>query len=306
MTVAAWHGYAARCGGPIAAEADGPATLFAPEIERYCELIRGVEQPAFGLMTKGSGESFTARARQVLRAWDMPDAGVAHLDALAESFEHTNAFLKLEWAPHGRLAAFYFRRRPAVEEVAGLLAARGVPDAVLARVLGVAGLLEKDSVHFVAAALRPGSEVHHKLYFSQYVTPERRVGVLRRLLAVADALGLEPAAVERLAELHGRLLPIGREATAFVSIACTDAAFVPGIKIDYPQVDRATCLELVPALLRDKIGADIELLCAAAGVDALSYVGVRCPAEGALGVKLYADVAPDLARVRGSLTSPAG
>jgi hypothetical protein len=223
VTVAAWHAYAARCGGPIAAEADEPATLFAPEIERYCELIRGVKPPALGLMTKGSGESFTARARQLLRAWDMPDAGVAHLDALAERFEHTNAFLKL-----------------------------------------------------------------------------------RRLLAVADALGLEPAAVERLAELHGRLLPIGREATAFVSIACTDAAFVPGIKIDYPQVDRATCLELVPALLRDKIGADVELLCAAAGVDALSYVGVRCPAEGALGVKLYADVAPDFPRVSGSPTNPAG
>jgi hypothetical protein len=156
----------------------GCAELFGRELDEYAELVAGPGRNPAGFMTRGEDASFTERAAAVLAELGMAEDAVAHHGRLADWFEHVRAFLKPEWhvseAGVEPLAACYFRRRPTIDEVITRLGYWGLCAAARELTIDVARLLEKDSVHFVAAAFRPGSHVHHKLYFSQFLTPETR------------------------------------------------------------------------------------------------------------------------------------
>ncbi|HEY7035536.1 MAG TPA: hypothetical protein VH482_29620 [Thermomicrobiales bacterium] len=292
----AWDEFVRRSGLPIRDEAALIADAIAPEMARYGELIQSPGGAPIGLMVRGDGEGFTDRAERLMRAWEMPEGAIAAYRALAEWLDHTNGFLKLEWHPtrdvdgYGRLIAYYFRRRPPVGEVVDYLGGQGVAPEILARVVEFADLLEKRSIHFVAAAMRPGRELRHKLYFSQYLTPERAGAVETRLDEAMARFGVGSASRDLLAYHHRKLAPPERTSTLFASVSFTVAAMVPGLKLDYPEVAPETAAALLPETERSGAEAEMRGLCAVVGLDRLSYLGVTLHPDRPPGLKYYADV----------------
>jgi hypothetical protein len=75
-----------------------------PEFDAYGELIAGVEANVAGLLVRGEGENFTARVSGLMGRWGMTDEAIEFHVTLADAFDHTRIFLKLEWwEDHGRL-----------------------------------------------------------------------------------------------------------------------------------------------------------------------------------------------------------
>lgn len=292
----AWSDFIAQHNLSQRPDCQAVADLFIADMGRYCELIQGPGGTPLGFMVRGEGFDFTLRAQRVMEAWHMPPAGIAHHAALAAMFEHKRAFLKLEWhysettGQSEHLIAFYFRRRPSVKDVLTYLQQGGVQRTILERVAEAAGLLDKNSIHFVAAALRPGRQVRHKLYFSQYITPERFDDVTRRLQAVLAHFDMAPAVQHEWAQHHTGLLSPEQVTTLFVSISFEHDLLVPSVKFDYPEVKPQSCLPLLPPGQRDKAATELEALCHTAGLEKLSYLGLRLHPSGPPGLKYYADL----------------
>lgn len=270
--------------------------LFAASLDRYAELIASVDGALAGFMTRGEDREFGAHTAAMLDYLGMSRAARDHHAALADWMEHRRAFTKVEWARTGAgagagvapLAAIYFRRRPAVTDVVARMAGWGVSAAGRELVAEVAGLLGKQSVHFVAAAFRPGSEVHHKLYFSQLVAADTHAEVARRVEAMVRRFGGTPTQVA-LWQRHHAATVRRNDSTIFVSISMTADAPSPSFKIDYPEVDgaRAAAWAGGDAAIEPAAAA----LCAQAGCARLSFLGVRFQPDRELpSVKLYCDV----------------
>lgn len=295
-----WFNFVGQHDLVLAAEAELVADWFAPEMRRYCEFIQGPNETSVGLMVRGEGLGFTTRVQRLMRVWNMPEAGITHHAALAAMFEHKRAFLKLEWHPaeatdqSDHLLAFYFRRRPQVKTVLEYLQQHGVHLDILEGVANVARLLNKNSVHFVATALRPGHHVRHKLYFSQYVTPERFDEVTQRLQAVLAYFRIAPDVQRAWAHYHTSLLVPDQVTTIFVSVSFEQDVLVPSVKFDYPEVEPQVCLEMLPPAERGRAGAEIQALCQTVGLERLSYLGVRLNQFGPLRLKYYADFKAEL------------
>jgi hypothetical protein len=245
-------------------------------------------------MTRGEDAGFTERARATLVQLGMPDEAVAHHRALAEWFEHVRAFLKLEWhvGPAGAapLAACYFRRRPPVDEVLARLARWGVGTAGRELAMDVGRILEKDTVHFVSAAFRPGNAVHHKLYFSQYLTPDTADRVAARIARVFRLFGIPHDVEERWRRNHDRTVHLD-ESTLFLSVSFTADATSPSFKIDYPEVAPVRAAVWLPEPEQLDAIHEAEAACALVGCPAVSFLGVRfAPDRPAPSLKYYCDV----------------
>ncbi len=275
--------------------------LFSDPLEAYAELIAGPNQRPAGFMTRGEDAHFTGQAQIALGDLGMPPAALAHHRTLSNWFEHKRAFFKVEWLAqaqaHDRsvapLAACYFRRRPPVDEVVTRLSHLGVGPEARELALDVAGSLEKDTVHFVSAAFRPDHAVHHKLYFSQWVTPDTRDRVTARLLRVFQLLGIQ-AEEGHFSKNHARCMQLG-ESTLFVSISFSEEGIVPSCKIDYPGIGAARAAAWLPAEQQEQVIADADALCTAAGSSVVTYLGVRYRAgQSRPSLKYYCDV-PEVA-----------
>jgi hypothetical protein len=266
--------------------------LFGRELDDYAELIVGPGQRPAGFMTRGEDAGFTERAGGALAQLGMGDEALAHHRRVAEWFEHVRAFLKLEWhvtdAGVEPLAACYFRRRPTVDEVLTRLGRWGVGAAARELTMDVARLLEKDSVHFVAAAFRPESAVHHKLYFSQYLTAETQERVADRITRVFRLFGRPEAAIERWRTNHDRTVRLD-ESTIFLSVSFTADRIAPSFKIDYPEVVPARAAVWVGETEQAGVMGDCEAASALVGSAAVSYLGVRF-ADAGSSLKYYCDV----------------
>lgn len=291
----AWLAWARASGLPIADEAARIGECFGAELEQYCELVSGPGGEPLGFMTRGEDESFTLRAAALMRTWRLPTEGVRRFCEQAAFFEHRRAFLKLEWASNPtegvqRLAAYYHRRRPAVLTMEQYYRAAGVNAAALLRMRHLASVLGKSSIHFVAAALRPGLPMHHKLYFSQYVTPPAALEVKQRLQAALRLFEIDRGAAAAWLESHDRLLGEASASTLFVSMRFSDQQLLPGLKIDYPEVPRAALLDCVAAPERALLARTAAELCSTARTPRVSFVGVSFGVRGPPRLKLYADL----------------
>jgi hypothetical protein len=173
-----------------------------------------------------------------------------------------------------------------VESVLLDLQHQGVDAKILDRIALVANLLNKESVHFVAAAMRPQQELCHKLYFSQYITADQDEVVLNRLLTLMKWFGIELTAQRFLAQFHRVLLGTNPDSTIFVSISFTSAQFTPAIKIDYPQVSPAMCA----AVATPAVETEVQKFCTSVGKQNLSYLGIRFSQSGAISFKYYLDL----------------
>lgn len=271
--------------------------LFARELDDYAELIVGEAGRPVGFMTRADGPGFTERGRVALEQLGMPAEALAHHEAMAELFEHKRAFLKLEWlaTPAGvePAASCYFRRRPALAAVVERLAGWGVDAAALALARDVAAALDKTTVHFVAAAFRPGRPVQHKLYFSQLVAPDTRADVAARIEQVFGRVGLPETVRAHWRAHHDATVPPG-ESSLFVSISFSGDEVAPWLKIDYPHVPCAQAAAWLPALAQQaQAVADAELACELGRTSTLTYLGVRFHADRpAPSLKYYCDM-PD-------------
>jgi hypothetical protein len=270
------------------------ADLFGPELDQYAEVIVGPHQRPAGFMTRGEDATFTERAQHVLAQMKMPEAARVHHRVLADWFEHVRAFLKLEWHAGSRglepLVACYFRRRPSVDDVLNRFAHWGVGPAARELLMDVAGALEKDSVHFVSAAFRPECPVHHKLYFSQWVTAETREQVGARIAQVFRLFNFPAEVQASWRRNHERSVQLP-DSTLFLSLSFAGADCSPSFKIDYPRIGPARAAVWVPAAEQPQVMADAEGACALVGIPALSYLGVRFRAGEPLpSLKYYCDV----------------
>lgn len=289
--------------GALASEPFALTDLFARELDEYAEMIVGPGRRLAGFMTRGEDATFTERARLTLEKLGMPTEAVAHHQALADWFEHKRAFLKLEWHATGEgtnaklapLAACYFRRRPTVDELLERMVRWGHGAALRELVMDVSRLLEKDTIHFVSAAFKPQSDVHHKLYFSQWVTSESRGKVADRIARLFHHYGFPVETEELWQHHHARMLPAEPDTTLFVSISFNREGVAPSFKIDYPGVAPARAAVWVPETEQVLVMEDAERACALAGTKALSFLGVRLSLDSPVpALKYYADV-PDRA-----------
>lgn len=281
----------ARLGGD-AAGALTVAELFTASLDRYAELIASVSGDLAGFMTRGEDREFGAQTAAALEYLGMSRAARDHHAALARWMEHRRAFTKIEWVRDAGgvvpLAAIYFRRRPAVAAVVARMAEWGVHEAGRALVAELAGLLGKQSIHFVAAAFRPGSPVHHKLYFSQLVAADTHAEVARRVEAVVRRFGGTPAQVAAWQHHHAATV-YRTDSTIFVSVSMTAEQPSPSFKIDYPEVEPARAAAWVGG--DGAVARAAAAACAEAGCARLSFLGVRFQPDRELpSVKLYCDV----------------
>lgn len=280
---------ARRAGEAVALEVQHTIERFADELERYGELIVGPGQAPFGFMVRGEGADFTARAAATIAEWGMNADARAHHARLAHAFDHRRAFLKLEWHPEGdRLVAFYFRRRPAVNDAIGLLARAGALPRALDAAVQMAEALEKRTVHFVAAAVRPDRPMHHKLYFSQWVTDDTRAPVAERLGRVAHQAEVAELWT-RWRPQHDALLARQRDTTLFASLNLTGERRMPGFKIDYPDADPLIAAEGLPAAAQRPAVDEMRALARLLDRRRLSYLGVRFDGGDAPRLKYYLD-----------------
>lgn len=268
---------------------------FAIDLDQYTEIIVGPGARPVGFMTHGEGPQFTARVQVALDMLGLPEAARAHHRELATWFEHTRGFAKFEWhtTPDGRvepLAAVYFRRRPHAGAVLDRLDTWGVPASARERIAALAATLEKDTIHFVAAAFRPDQPVHHKLYFSQWLTPDTHEATTKRLARVFELYGFPAAAVDAWRPAHERCTRDG-EPTVFLSTSVAEAGASPSFKIDYPDLQPAQVALWAPAARRPEVTAEVERAKAMSGGKYLTYLGTRfTPGADGAALKYYADV----------------
>lgn len=277
------------------------ADLFRDGLDDYAEIIVGPEEQPVGFMTRGEDRGFTARVQTTLEHLGMPDVALAHHRALAALFEHRRAFFKVEWRVGDTgdgggargvepLAACYYRRRPRVETVLDHMVGWGVDAAARRRVCDLADALDKSTVHFVSAAFRPGRPVHHKLYFSQLVTPETRAQVTARITRVFGLFGVAGPALALWRDHHERSLPPGTT-TLFVSMSFTRDELAPSFKIDYPEISWQRAAAWRPFVDEAQIMIDVERACELAGTAPLTFLGVRFhPDRDRPSLKYYCDI----------------
>lgn len=291
-----WRTFTEQGDFPQVDEATQIARNFEAEIHNYCELIQGMGKNPLGFMIRGEDAAFTARACHIMERWNMPKDSISYYASLAEMFEHKRAFLKLEWhkipAPSEteHLVAFYFRRRPSVPEILRMYQDQGVPITVLDRVALTALTLEKNTVHFVAGAARQATPIRHKLYFSQYVTPDSYAAVLKHLLEIMDMFKIEPQSAARISQYYGQLLSPQKEQTVFLSLAFSNDTLMPSIKIDFPEVVPQIGVLLLPETDQPQALSEIQQACESVNRSTLAYMGVRLFPDRPLTLKYYLDI----------------
>lgn len=265
------------------------ADLFAEPLDRYAELIASVGGDLAGFMTRGEDRGFTTQTSAALAYLGMSQEARDHHAALATWMEHRRGFTKVEWTRDaGPLAACYFRRRPSVVDVLARMATWGIGASGRELVAEVAGVLAKTTIHFVAAAFRPGSPIHHKFYFSQLVAADTHGQVAARVEALVRRFGGTASQLAFWQRMHAATVHL-TDSTIFLSVSMTADQPSPSFKIDYPEVAPARVAAWstdAPSVERSAAAA-----CARAGCRRLSYLGTRfLPGQDAPLLKYYADV----------------
>lgn len=268
-------------------EAGKVMEVFGKEMSSYTELLSGPQGTPAGLMVRGQGEEFCARARTWMADWGVSEQNLQYFGEMAELFKHTNVFFKLEWHPNGqRLAATYFRRRPPVRRILHHFHKKGISPEVLKHILWISNVLQKDSIHFVSAAFRAGSPPRHKLYFSQAIRPDTWADVVHRTLTLMAHFRIQYETRNLFLQLHPQLAPVEKSSTLFVAFSFDQDGLHPSFKLDYPGVSPAVIQQLAAESDPDAAFAD---LCTRVQADSLSYLGLRLYPNKPLDLKYYAD-----------------
>ena len=267
-----------ECSVPQAGvEALDVSRCFADEFAGYSELILSQDGNTVGFLVRGETAEFTGKIQQVMYKWGLVEAAVAHL-RLAEYFEHKRAFVKFEWKRKRsgleHYIAVYYRRRPALEEALDLVASCAKHSIDLAPFRELAGIVKKESVHFIALATDSRNRLRHKMYFTQYVTPDTH-GVVKRNVQGAFARFSSVAASAHWDSAYYAFFRKELEQTLYLSVAVSEDGLEPSLKIDFPDVDVELAVSLLPPVWRQQAYKNFARLCHAACCKKLSYFGTR-------------------------------
>jgi len=250
---------------------------FPGELQGYAEFSVSDHDQRLGLMVRGEGQEFTHRVAHVMETQGVAQPRLRRFLAAARYFEHVNLFFKVEADADGvQEMSWYFRRRPSLDVAVQFLAADGVEDEAFVR--RIAGLLGKNTVHFVAGQESPTGRSGAKLYFSQPDSPH----AWGRIKAVAKETGCGEAWGPLEAQaggLQGRF--------SFVSVGWAEGQRVPGFKLDVRQLSGVTIGRVVRGAPQDAIER-IHLLLSLHDKEYVDYAGFRLAPGRSLTTKVYA------------------
>ena len=158
----------------------------------------------------------------------------------AHFFEHRNLFFKVEVASEGPIEfSYYFRQRASLQVAQAWLIDTGVEVESLSLLDACAQILQKNSVHFLAAAERPNSHSFQKIYFSQPNDSK----AWRRVYSAGQLVGLTEASWYPLKPYKNDLI----NRPLFFSLTFTNGQICPGAKLDVQGVKPDT----VEALMKE-------------------------------------------------------
>lgn len=255
---------------------------FAPQMAAYQELSVDDRSTDLGLMTRGAGKDFTFRVARYMEAHGIDEPRLRRLLVTARYFEHRNLFFKVEVGPEGPAEfSWYFRRRPTVEVARAWLDEAGVGSHALDTVEEVARVLDKTTVHFVAAAEHVDGTSLQKIYFSQPTDD----GALDRLEAAARLCGVDSAA----------WAPIGSRAddlrghTLFLSLGFAAGELLPGTKIDAHDLSPETVASVMDEAGRDTAARErLDFLLEMIDKPRVDYAGFKLRPDRPVATRIYA------------------
>ncbi len=255
---------------------------FPDEMGRYQELSVDDRSTDLGLMTRGGGKDFTFRVARYMETHGIDEPRLRRLLVTARYFEHRNLFLKVEVGPGGPSEfSWYFRRRPSLAVARAWLAEAGVGDEALDTVEEVARTLDKETVHFVAAAEHVDGSSLQKLYFSQPTDD----GALDRLEAAARLCGVD----------DGTWAPLGSRAevltgkTTFLSVGFAGGQLLPGTKIDVHDLPPDVVGSVMAEAGRDAAAFErMDLLLKMIDKPTVDYAGFKLRPGRPVATRVYA------------------
>ncbi len=251
---------------------------FGTWLADYQEISLSLRGRDLGLMTRGSGRTWTHAVARYMEGAGAGEPRLRRLLVTADRLGHRNLFFKLELAPEGELElSWYFRRRPDRATALAWLEAEGVTRAARDAWAAAATALGKRTVHFLGCAERPASGAsRQKLYLS--LPPG---APWDRLLAAGEHLGLTRRDWEPLLTHRGTLE--GR--TCFLSADFAGGSLLPGAKLDIRGVPPELAHSLGRASREDAAQGDMlrELF----DRSRYDYAGFRLLPGAAPSVKVY-------------------
>lgn len=198
---------------------------FPVELDRYLELSYDPATNSMGLMTRGDGREYAFRLARFMEEHGIGQERLKRFLVRSRFLEHTNLFFKMEFGEQGPTElSYYFRRRPGLEVARAWLADTGVSDQDMAPLEAVASVLEKRTVHFLAASERLDGSHAHKIYFSQPAETDS----WERVRAAANGMGVGERTWDVLEDQRDHL----DGHTLFVSLGWQDGQVQPGCKVD--------------------------------------------------------------------------
>ena len=153
-------------------------------------------------------------------------------------------------------------------------------DETLDKVEEVAGVLDKDTVHFVAAAEHIDGTSLQKLYFSQPTDD----GALDRLEAAARLCGVDEATWAPMGSRREALA--GK--TTFLSVGFSDGQLLPGTKIDVHDLPPDVVASVMADAGRDGAAVErMDLLLKMIDKPTVDYAGFKLRPGRPVATRVY-------------------
>ncbi|OUC11750.1 MAG: hypothetical protein B0A82_26540 [Alkalinema sp. CACIAM 70d] len=255
---------------------------FSEELNAYQELSLDGTGTTLGLMTHGTGKDFAFRVARYMETHSIDEDRLRRFLVRARFFEHCSLFFKVEITSEGPIEfSYYFRQRASLEVARAWLIDTGVDVESLALLDTCAQVLQKKTVHFLAAAECTNGDSVQKVYFSQ---PEDGKA-WERAYQAGQYVGLtedswHPLKPHKAVLIHHPL---------FFSLAFANGQLLPGAKLDVQGVDPNTVEALMKETGQSQEACDrTRLLLELFEKGKFDYLGLRLRPNAALTTKVYA------------------
>ena len=257
-------------------------STFSEELNVYQELSLNDIGTVLGLMTRGTGKDFTFRVASHMESHGIDEDRLRRFLVRARFFEHRNLFFKVEIAPEGPIEfSYYFRQRASLEVARAWLIDTGIEEESLYLLDACAQILQKHSVHFLAAVERPNSDSVQKIYFSQLDDGK----AWERAYEAGQLVGLTEASWHPLKPYKKALI----DRPLFFSLTFANSQICPGAKLDIQGVKPDTVEALMKETGQSQEACDrAQLLLELFEKDQFDYLGLRLRPDEPLTTKVYA------------------
>lgn len=254
---------------------------FASELNAYQELSLDSTATTVGLMTRGRGKDFAFRIARYMENHGIAELSLRRFLVRAKFLDYQNIFFKVEINSAEVFEfSYYFRQRISLEVAGAWLRDTGVDTEGLTYVYACAKELQKQTVHFLAAAERLEGESIDKVYFSQ----PQDLEVWDRAKNASYLAGLTENCWQPLVPFQTML----RNQPLFFSLAFSGGQFCPGIKLDIQGVSS----DIVETLMQQagcspEVGNRTQLLLNLFEKAQFDYLGVYLNPNRSFDTKVY-------------------